>query len=286
MSNHVTVPSPALIDPAVTVVSAAASPLAKSVRELFQHRELILSFARRDIRARYRQTALGIAWALLQPLSLMVIFTLVFSKLARVPSGDIPYPIFVYSALIFWAFFTTSLSQGTIAMVANASLVRKIYFPRETLLLAVLLAGGLDLAIAFVIFGAMLLYYQITLTWLAMWVVPLFAIQILFTLGLILVTSAVHVYFRDIGHAMPLVAQVWMFVTPVAYPLALVPAWLMPLYVANPMAPVIEGYRSVILRAEPPDLFNLGVALAISVLLVFVAYVWFKRSERTFADVI
>lgn len=273
-------------DDAMIMVGTTTASLLQHLRELVSYRELVLSFARRDIRARYKQTALGIAWAVLQPFSLMVIFTLVFSKLARVPSDGIPYPVFVYSALIFWAFFATSVTQGTIAMVANASLVRKIYFPRETLLLGVLVASALDLSIASVIFGGMLLYYQVPLTWAMLWIVPLFTLQVLLTLGVICLTSAVHVYFRDIGHAIPLVVQLWMFATPVAYPLSLVPGWLLPLYLLNPMAPIIEGYRQAVLRGLPPNLGHLGVGLAIAALLVVLAYAGFKRAERTFADVI
>src|SRR5262245_44415741 len=142
--------------------------LREQLRELLQYRELTLSFARRDIRARYKQTALGIAWAVLQPLSLMVIFTVVFSRFARIPSDGVPYPLFSYSALIFWFFFATSVTQGTIAMVANANLVRKIWFPRETLLLAVLIASGLDLLIASILFAFMLLLFQVTVTWAAL----------------------------------------------------------------------------------------------------------------------
>lgn len=255
-------------------------------RELWTYGHLILSFARRDIRARYKQTVFGIAWAILQPLSLMVIFTLVFAKFARIPSDGIPYPIFSYSALIFWTFFSTSVAQGTVALVANANLVRKIYFPRETLLLAVLLASALDLAVAAAIFVGMLLYYGVALTWAALWVVPLILIQILFTLGVICATSAVQVHFRDIGHGVPLVLQLWMFATPVAYPLSLVPAWLQPLYLVNPMAPIIEGYRQAILVGVPPAPGPLLSALAVAVGLGTATYLAFKRAERTFADVI
>jgi ABC-type polysaccharide/polyol phosphate export permease len=268
------------------MAGSGAPSVLDSLRELTRHRDLILSFAIRDIRARYKQTALGIGWAVLHPFSLMVIFTLVFSKLARVPSDGVPYPLFVYSGLIFWTFFAASVSQGTIAMVANGSLVRKIYFPRETLLIAVLLAAGLDWAIASAIFVGMLFYYQASITWAMAWVVPLIILQVMFTLGVICLTSAINVYLRDIGTAMPLLLQLWMFATPVAYPLSVVPAWLAPLYLLNPMAPVIDGYRRAILRGEPPDLVHLGVGFAIAVGLLAGAYVWFKRAERTFADVI
>lgn len=258
----------------------------RNLQELLQHGRLILSFARRDIKARYKQTLFGVAWAILQPFSLMVVFTVVFSKLANVPSDGVPYPVFAYSALIFWTSFATAVSQGTVAMVANSSLVRKIYFPRETLLLAVLLSASLDLALSAVVFLGMLAYYGVPLTWTALWVGPLFALQAVFTLGIICVTSAAHVYFRDIGHALPLLMQLWMFATPVAYPLRLVPDWLMPVYLLNPMASIIDGYRQAVLHGDAPDLFQLVVAAAVAFGLLLVAYAGFKRAERTFADVV
>jgi len=256
------------------------------LRELASHSHLILSFARRDLRAKYKQTIFGAAWAVIQPLSLMVVFTLVFSMFARVDSEGVPYPIFAYSALIFWTFFSSCVSQGTIAMTANAALVRKIWFPRETLLLAVMISAFIDLAVAATVLAGMYVYYQIAISWTFLWVIPLLALQIVFTLATILVTSAVHVHFRDIGHALPLLLQLWMFATPVAYPLASVPEWLRPLYLLNPMAGIVDGYRRVLLRGLSPDLAYLGVALVVGVFGCAGAYLLFKRAERTFADVI
>ncbi len=257
-----------------------------ALKELSRHAHLILSFAQRDIRARYKQTIFGIAWAIVQPLSMMVVFTLVFAKFARVPSDGIPYPIFSYSALIFWTFFATGVSQGTVAMTANANLVRKIYFPRETLLLAVLLSSCLDLLVASTIFAGMFVYFQVAPSWALLWVAPLLLVQALLTLTVICVTSAVHVHFRDIGHALPLLMQLWMFATPVAYPLSLVPDWLRPFYLLNPMVTIIDGYRRAILLGQAPDLATLGASLLLGLIGVTLAYLVFKRAERTFADVI
>ncbi|GIK85351.1 MAG: transport permease protein [Betaproteobacteria bacterium] len=256
------------------------------LRELAENAHLVLNFARRDIRAKYKQTILGVAWAVIQPLTLMVVFTFVFSLFARVPSDGLPYPIFSYSVLIFWMFFSACISQGTIAMTANAGLVRKIWFPRETLLLAVILSALVDLVIASVILAGMFVFYQIPLTWTALWVLPLLALQIVFALGVILVTSAVHVHYRDVGHALPLIMQVWMYATPIAYSLTSVPEWLKPLFVLNPMTGIIDGYRRVLLRATPPDHAALVIAAVASIALLLVSYTAFKRAERTFADVI
>lgn len=256
------------------------------LRELWHHRELTLSFALRDIKARYRQTALGAVWAVVQPFSLMVVFTLVFSRFAKVSSDGIPYPIFSYTSLIFWTFFATAVSQGTVAMVANATLVRKIYFPRETLLIAVILSAALDLVIATTIFGGMLVYYRTALTLTALWIPVLLALQTVFALGVICLSSALHVNYRDIGHGLPLLLQLWLFATPVAYPLSLVPAALLPFYLLNPMVPIIEGYRRVILRGLPPDPAQLLLATLIVLVVTSAGYVLFKRAEQTFADVI
>lgn len=254
--------------------------------DLITHRHLILSFAQRDIRAKYKQTIFGVAWAVFHPFSLMVAFTFVFSKFAQVDSEGIPYPIFTYSALIFWTCFAASVSQGTIAMAANANLVRKIYFPRETLLLAVMISALIDLGIAALVFFALLLYYGIGLTWASLWVFPLLVLQILTTLAVICVTSAVHVRFRDIGHVLPLGLLLWMLATPIAYPLSSVPASLLSLYMLNPMVGIIDGYRRALLHGSPPDLAYLGSAFALALVGLTLAYLFFKRAERTFADVI
>jgi homopolymeric O-antigen transport system permease protein len=258
----------------------------RNLRELAQYFHLVLSFARRDIRARYKQTALGAAWAILQPASLMAVFTLVFSRLARVPSDGVPYPIFSYGALVFWSFFATALSQGTLAMTANGTLVRKIYFPRETLLLGTLLSTAFDLAISFTLLLGLFVYYRMALSWMALWVFPLLVLQVLFTLVVICITSSVHVYFRDMAHVLPLALQLWMFATPVAYPMTVVPDGLRPLYALNPMVPIIEGYRAALLHQQAPDLGRLGIWFGVVIVLACGSYVFFKRVERTFADVI
>jgi lipopolysaccharide transport system permease protein len=252
----------------------------------YQHRDLVLSFALRDIKSRYKQTVLGVAWAVLQPLSMMVVFTVVLSLVAQVPSDGIPYPVFAYSGLVFWTFFANTITSGTVSMVANSPLIRKIYFPREALLVAVILAGGLDLLIACSLFGGLLLYYGIPLTWQALWVLPLLALQMVFSLGVMSFTSAVHVNFRDIGHGLPLAMQLWMFATPVAYPLSVIPGWLMPLYLLNPMASVIDGYRRALLHGTRPELALIALSAVVILAFATIAVTFFRRAERTFADVI
>jgi lipopolysaccharide transport system permease protein len=258
----------------------------EAIRNTWRHRDLIVSFTLRDIKARYKQTGLGVTWAIVQPLSMMVVFTLVFSVFAKVPSDGLPYPIFAYSGLIFWTFFANSLTGGTLAMVANSPLIRKIYFPRETLLVSVLLASTFDLGIALLLFAAMFLYYKVALTITVLWMFPLLALQMLLTLGVTGLSSAAHVNYRDIGHALPLLTQLWMFATPVAYPIRVIPEWLKPLYMLNPMAPIIDGYRRAFLLGQAPDLPALAVSAAITIALSALALAVFKRAELTFADVI
>jgi lipopolysaccharide transport system permease protein len=256
------------------------------LRELAQNAHLILSFAKRDIRAKYKQTLFGVAWAVIQPLSLMIVFTFVFSMFARIPSEGVPYPVFSYSVLIFWMFFASCVTQGTVAMTANATLVRKIYFPRETLLLAVMISAFVDLAVAAVILVGMFFYFKVALTWAALWVVPLLLLQMMVMFTVILITSSVQVYFRDIGHALPLVMQLWLYATPIAYPLSSVPDWLLPTYMLNPMVGIIDGYRRALLHGQAPDFHYLAIAYVTVAIAICIAYVSFKRAERTFADVI
>ena len=258
----------------------------ETFKNVWRQRHLIMSFAMRDIKARYKQTALGAAWAVLQPLSMMLVFTAVFSLFAKIPSDGIPYPVFAYSALLFWVFFANVLGAGTGAMVSNSPLIRKIYFPRETLLIAVIVAGSLDLAIASMLFAVLLAYYKVAVTLSILWVIPLLILQMLFSLALISLFSAIHVNFRDIGHGLPLLSQLWMFASPVAYPLSVVPKWILPIYMLNPMTPIIDGYRRAILQGRPPDFGALSVAAILIVLCCGVALTVFKRAEGTFADVI
>lgn len=256
------------------------------LREFWRHRDLTMSFTTRDLKARYKQTALGVAWAILQPFSLMVVFTVVFSRFARIPSDGIPYPVFSYTGLIFWTFFAKTLLGGTVAIVANANLIRKIYFPRETLLVSVVFSGLIDLAVSTILFAALLAYYQMPVAATVVWVPVLLVLQTLFVAGLSFLTAPVHVKFRDVGHAIPLLVQIWMFATPVAYPISVVPERLRAFYLLNPMAPIIDGYRRAILHGLPPELGPLGVSAVITLTLLLAGYAAFKHAERTFADVI
>ena len=254
--------------------------------ELYRRRDLLWLWTAREVQVRYKQSLLGVAWAILQPLALTIIFSLVFSRLVRIDTGGIPYPVFAYAALVPWTFLSTSLSFGIPSLVNNMNLVTKIYFPREILPLANIGAALLDFAVAAVIFVGMLLIYRMWPGPQAIWVVVLLAIQCILMIGVTLLGSAIIVFFRDMRFVVPLVLQVWMYVTPVIYPADLVPSRFQLYYYLNPMAALIDGYRRVLTTAQAPQWPHVGLAAVISLLIFLAGYVLFKRTEPLFADLI
>jgi lipopolysaccharide transport system permease protein len=254
--------------------------------ELYRYRDLLWLWTLREVQVRYKQSLLGIGWAVLQPLALTAIFTVVFSLLVRVDTGDIPYPIFSYTALVPWTFFSTSLSFGIASLVNNMNLVTKIYFPREILPLASVGAAFVDFLVSAAILAGMMLIYGITPSWTSLWVVPLLVLQVALMVAVVLLGSAVLVFFRDVRFVVPLLTQVWMYATPIIYPVDLVPERFQTLYFLNPMAGIIDGYRRVLLSGETPRLDSLGLGAVVSLLLLTVGYVSFKRAEPVFADLI
>jgi len=261
-------------------------PPASYWRELVAYRGLLWTLALREIRVRYKQAVLGAAWAVLQPVLLMVVFTLFFSKLLHVPSDGIPYPLFVFSALLPWTFFANSLASAIPSLTNTAHLITKVYFPREVLPLASVLAAGFDFCIAGIVFLGMLLFYDVNLTVGLLWLLPLLVIQVGFTAGIVLLLAALNVSYRDVRHAVPLLVQLLMFATPVIYPVSVVPERFRFWYLLNPMGGLIEGYRRVVLHGVPPEFFGLGLAALVSLLLLVAGYSYFRRVEGEFADVI
>ncbi len=256
-------------------------------RELLKYRELLWLITQREIKVRYKQSALGVSWAILQPFSLMVVFTVFFSWFARIGSDGIPYPLFSYAALLPWTFFSTSLSFAAPSLIANSHIITKIYFPREIVPLASVLAAFLDFVIAAVIFVLMLAFYRVAPSWNILYVAPLLAIQIIFTAGVCLLLSAFTVLYRDVRHMLPLAIQIWMFVTPILYPASIVPErWRGWYFALNPMAVIIDGYRRAIIQGLPPELKYLALAGAVSCLLIWGGYRYFKSLEREFADIV
>jgi lipopolysaccharide transport system permease protein len=255
-------------------------------RELWDYRELLYFLTWRDVKVRYKQTALGAAWAIIQPLFMMLVFSLFFGRLAKVPSDNIPYPIFAFCGLLPWQLFAHSLTESSNSLVANERLITKVYFPRLVVPIAAVLGGLVDFAIAFVLLLAMMIFYGIV-PGLAILALPgLLLLAILTALAVGLWLSALNVKYRDVRYTINFLIQFWLFATPVAYPSSIVPERWRPLYGLNPMAGVVEGFRWALLgKAEPP-----GALLAVSVLVVLLLLVgglyYFRRMEQEFADVV
>jgi len=256
------------------------------LRELYRYRDLLVSLVVRDIKVRYRQTVLGVAWAILQPLAFMLIFTLIFAKFGKVSSDGTPYPLFSYTGLVPWTLFATGLSLAVNSIAANMNLVKKIYFPREVFPIGVVLACGVDFLIASVLVGALMAIYRIPLSLQILWLPWLLAIEVALLVALSLVTSALNVFYRDIKYIVPLLVQLGLFVTPVIYSASMVPPSLQRWYLLNPMAVVIDGIRRVMLHSQPPPLEPLLTATALVLAIGVASYAYFKRVEVKFADLI
>ena len=253
--------------------------------ELWRYRELVIFYAIRDIKVRYRQTLLGASWAILQPVLTMVVFSIFFGRLAGVPSDGIPYPIFAYCGLVPWQLFAYALTQSSNRIIEDAGVITKVYFPRLIVPLASVIAGLVDFAIAFGVLAAMMFYYGVTPGW-AMLTLPLFTLLALMAaLAVGLWLSALNVRYRDVRYTIPFLTQLWLFVTPVAYSSSLVPLKWQALYGINPMAGVVNGFRWALLGKTPPGPILFVSVAATAVLLIGGLY-FFRRMERSFADII
>lgn len=253
--------------------------------ELWEARTLVRTLAEREVRIRYKQAVLGFAWAVVTPLVLMVAFTL-FRKAARIDSGPAPYPLFTFIALIPWTFFSTSVAQGGLSLINNVPLLNKVYCPREVFPAASVVVAGIDSVMSTVVLGLLFLRYGFMPKPTTIWVPAILPIQIAFTLGVTLVVSSVMVYLRDLRHALPLILQMGLFVTPVAFPLDVVPWKFRHAYVAlNPLAAVIDSYRRTVLYGQPPAFSLLAVAGVSAIVVLAAGYAAFKRLETGIADV-
>ncbi|MGH9940785.1 MAG: ABC transporter permease, partial [Pyrinomonadaceae bacterium] len=250
------------------------------------YRDLLYTLSVHRVKVRYKQSLLGVAWALLQPLSLMLIYTLVFSVMAKIPTEGTPYPIIAYTGLLLWSLFATALTGATSGLVSHSHLVTRVYFPREILPLTYVIAAAFDFAVASTLLAGLMAYYRMPVTVNAIYALLIVLILICFVTAVSLVFSALQVRFRDVGVAMPLLLQLWMFASPVVYPLGVVPQHLRWLYSLNPMVGVVENFRQVILHGVPPDLYTLGLSALISLILLPLSYIYFKYVEATVADII
>lgn len=276
-------------DPHTVVIRPASVTwldLPGHLRRLSDYGDLLFTLSAHRIAVRYRQTILGFVWAVLQPLLMMLIFTGVFSILARMPSDGVPYALFAYTALLPWTFFSTTLTNATASLVSHTQLITKVYFPREILPLTYVVAALFDLAIGFAALGALMAWYDVPLTRQVWNLLPVILLLAAWALALSLVFSAAQVRWRDIGVAMPLLVQLWLFASPVIYPLSSVPEAWRPWYLLNPMAGIIGSFRDVLLHGVQPDPVPLRYAAAVTAVALPIAYLVFKRAEATMADVV
>ena len=257
-----------------------------SLRDLWAYRELLYFLAWRDVKVRYKQTALGVAWVVIQPLFAMLVFSVFFGRLAGMPSDGVPYPVFAFCALLPWQLFAHALTESSTSLVANQNLVTKVYFPRLIIPLAPVLASLLDFLIAFGILLGMLAYYRITPTpW--VWTLPLFLLlAITLAIGVGLWLAALNARYRDVRYTIPFLTQIWLFATPIAYPSSLVPEPWRIWYGLNPMAGVVDGFRWALLGTGGAPGGLLAVSAAATLVILVSGLHYFRRTERTFADTI
>lgn len=270
----------------ITLIRPSRGWVSLNLRDLWRYRELIYFFIWRDVKVRYKQTLLGAAWAIIQPVFTMVVFSIFFGNLAKIPSDNIPYPIFSYTALLPWGLFEAGISKAGNSLVASRSLITKIYFPRLVIPLASVIAGLVDFALAFIVLIGMMFYYGFSPTS-TIWVLPILLLLTLMTaLGTGLWLSALNVAYRDVGYVIPFIIRLWFFLTPITYSASIVPEAFQKLYALNPMTGVVQGFRWALLGVgSPPSELLLASSIAALVLLVTGA-LYFRRMERTFADVV
>lgn len=254
-------------------------------RELWEYRELLYFFTWRDVKLRYKQTLLGATWAIIRPFIMMVVFSLIFGNVIKVPSEGVPYPLFNYAALLPWTLFQEGLTRSSTSLMEDAQLIQRVYFPRLLRPVASILGPLLDFAIAFVIFIGMLFYFSYPLTLTMLWLPVYLLLVMVITLGVGLWMSAVNVQYRDVRYALPFVIQLWLFISPVVYSSKSLPESLQVLYGLNPMAGVIEGFRWALLGTDPPNSLII-VSAIVSVLLLLSGAFYFRRMEKSFADVV
>ncbi|MES1261998.1 MAG: ABC transporter permease [Acidobacteriota bacterium] len=291
LDTELTCPPPRVATPAagsgaVTVIEAGEPWFALRLRDLWTYRELLGFLVWRDVKVRYKQTALGAAWALLQPLLTMLVFTLLFGRLAKLPSDGIPYPLFVYTALLPWQLFAFALTESSNSLVGNQHLIRKVYFPRLVVPIASVLVGLVDFAISLVVLAGMMAYYGVRPAATALLFIPFLVLAVLTALGVGLWLSALNIRYRDVKYVVPFVTQFWLFATPVAYASSLIPEKWRQWYSLNPMAGVVDGFRWALLGTSPGSAAMLFISIVAVLVVLFGGLTYFRRMERTFADIV
>ena len=270
----------------ITYLKPSKGWLSIDFKELWRFRELIYFLTWRDIKVRYKQAVLGIAWALLQPVLTVVIFTIVFGVLLETPSQGLPYPLFVISALLPWQLFANALQRSSISLVANANLITKIYFPRLSIPLSAVFAALVDFGVSFIVLIAMMIIYQFMPSWNILWLPAIILFALLTALAVGLWLSALNVQYRDVQHMVPFIIQAWMYASPIVYPIEIIPEgiWRV-LYGLNPMVGVIQGYRWALLGGDQPDATML-ISIVVVIFLLVGGFYYFRRLEKTFADIV
>lgn len=275
-------------EPTTIYIKPSKGLAALNLRDLWIYRELIYFMIWRDVKVRYKQTMLGATWAIIQPVMTMLVFTFLFGRIAKLPTdGDVPYPIFSYTALLPWGLFVTALNQASRSLTSNQNMVTKIYFPRLVLPLASILSGLVDFVIAFVILIGLMIYYGVTPSPNALWALPLFLLLTIITaLGVALWLAAINVQYRDVNYALPFMTQFWLFITPVAYSSNLISDKWQLAYSLNPMAGVVNGFRWALLGTNTGPGPEMAVSVIISILILIGGLFYFRNMEKTFADTI
>lgn len=253
---------------------------------VWRYRDLLATLVKRDVMVLYRQAILGVAWAVIQPVFAIAIFTFIFGRIAKLPTGGAPYPVFAFAAVLPWNYFAECVRRGGLGLVTEAELIRKVYFPRILLPLAAAIAPLVDLAIGFLVLLGVMLIYGVTPTWRLLAVIPLTMVAGLLGLAVSLWLGPLNVRFRDVKHTIPFMLQIWMYGSPVVYAFAMIPDRWKALYALNPMVGVIEGFRWAVLGQGQPHLVAMAIGAAIIAVLLAGGVVFFKRMERSFADLI
>ena len=274
----------AIVAPDVRTSGPETDEYRNGFSELWHYRDLLFTLTLHRIRVRYKQSILGLGWAVAQPLAQMLILTVVFSHFMRIPSEGLPYSVFVFCSLLPWQFFAGAIQTGSTCLVSHSDMIRKVGFPREVLPLSYVIAGLFDFAITVLVLVAMMIWYRLPFFWTIAWTLPLMVVATLLATAATMGLSALQARFRDVSYIVPLMLQLGIYSVPVLYPLSTVPERWRSIYQWNPLVPVVDGFRSVWLKGAPPDLALLGQSAAITVALFFFCYLYFRRVETTMAD--
>jgi len=256
------------------------------IRNLWQYRELFYFLSLRDLKVRYRQAIFGIAWALISPIVLAIVFWFIFGLFLKIHSGPIPYLLLIFTRLTFWNFFSQTVSSSATSVTSNSNLVLKSYFPREILVFAPIVVRLVDLASSFIVLVLLLLFYKVGISFNVLWIIPILLLEVLLISAFALIFSSLNVYFKDVGAFLPLLVTAWLFATPIIYSIETIPQKYQKILFLNPMTGIIEGIKKALLLKSPPDFLPLSFSFVITIILFFIGYILFKKLEKNFADII